>query len=247
MYRHRAFLSLLLALTIVLSCVSAGWATAETDYSLIEEKLLNGSSSPKDIQIMLENAWLNGYDHCKVSRSEESDSFVVEVAVRGLASSVRTLARSEDESDITALMQIRDTLLTHCRSVVDWMNENDICASHFSFVLVDDGKVLQHEYASGAAIASITVSDGKAVRVESVIEPWNTPISDEATVSADAETGSTIVKMEPTYILNTSSKKFHIPTCDSVMRTKEKNRQEFFGPRDELISMGYAPCGSCNP
>ncbi len=27
----------------------------------------------------------------------------------------------------------------------------------------------------------------------------------------------------------------------------EKNKQEFSGNRDEVISMGYAPCKRCNP
>ena len=49
------------------------------------------------------------------------------------------------------------------------------------------------------------------------------------------------------YILNTSTKKFHYPTCSSVNDMKEKNKQEFFGTRDEAISNGYSPCGRCKP
>lgn len=52
---------------------------------------------------------------------------------------------------------------------------------------------------------------------------------------------------QPTYMLNIKSKKFHIPSCESVGRTKIENRREFFGERNELISTGYTPCGSCNP
>lgn len=49
------------------------------------------------------------------------------------------------------------------------------------------------------------------------------------------------------YILNTNTKKFHYPTCSSVNDMKEKNKQEFFGTRDEAISNGYSPCGHCKP
>lgn len=49
------------------------------------------------------------------------------------------------------------------------------------------------------------------------------------------------------YILNTNTKKFHYPTCSSVNNMKEKNKQEFFGTRDEAISNGYSPCGRCKP
>ena len=50
-----------------------------------------------------------------------------------------------------------------------------------------------------------------------------------------------------TYILNTHTKKFHYPDCSSVNEMKEKNKEAFTGSREELIEMGYLPCGICNP
>ena len=49
------------------------------------------------------------------------------------------------------------------------------------------------------------------------------------------------------YVLNTSSKKFHLPGCSSIDRMAEKNKQSYTGTRDDLISQGYDPCGNCNP
>lgn len=49
------------------------------------------------------------------------------------------------------------------------------------------------------------------------------------------------------YVLNTASKKFHLPECSSVSKTKEENRRDYRGSRDDLIAQGYAPCGSCKP
>lgn len=54
-------------------------------------------------------------------------------------------------------------------------------------------------------------------------------------------------KNEITYILNTNTHKFHYPSCRDVDKMKEKNKQEFTGTRDDVIGMGYSPCGHCNP
>ena len=50
-----------------------------------------------------------------------------------------------------------------------------------------------------------------------------------------------------TYILNTSSKRFHDPDCSSVKTIKEHNKQEYTGSRADLIDDGYTACGSCKP
>lgn len=52
---------------------------------------------------------------------------------------------------------------------------------------------------------------------------------------------------EGTYVLNTSSKKFHDPGCSSVSDIKEKNKQGYSGKRADLVSQGYKPCKRCNP
>ncbi len=49
------------------------------------------------------------------------------------------------------------------------------------------------------------------------------------------------------YILNTNTKKFHKPDCQSVKTMKETNKEEYSGSREELIQSGYTPCQSCKP
>ena len=49
------------------------------------------------------------------------------------------------------------------------------------------------------------------------------------------------------YVLNLNTKKFHYPSCRSASTIKEQNKGYHNGTRDEVISMGYAPCGNCNP
>ena len=49
------------------------------------------------------------------------------------------------------------------------------------------------------------------------------------------------------YVLNTNTKKFHIPTCSSVGQMADKNKKYYTGARSEVIAMGYVPCKRCNP
>ena len=49
------------------------------------------------------------------------------------------------------------------------------------------------------------------------------------------------------YVLNTSSRKFHLPACSGAASISEANRQEYAGSRAELVSQGYSPCGTCKP
>lgn len=50
-----------------------------------------------------------------------------------------------------------------------------------------------------------------------------------------------------TYILNTSSKKFHLPGCSGANGMKAENRRESTASREELLAQGYEPCGTCKP
>lgn len=68
-----------------------------------------------------------------------------------------------------------------------------------------------------------------------------------APATAVASTSAPTEKEEYTYILNTSSKKFHLQSCSSVDTIKESNKTEFTGTREELIDKGYEPCGRCKP
>lgn len=72
-------------------------------------------------------------------------------------------------------------------------------------------------------------------------ESWETGDSASSALESQAE------EQETDYVLNTSSKKFHLPDCPSVDSMSGKNRQEYHGTREELIAQGYEPCGSCHP
>ena len=54
-------------------------------------------------------------------------------------------------------------------------------------------------------------------------------------------------RAERTYILNTNTGKFHYPSCRAVKQMSDKNKLEYEGTREEVLDMGYDPCGICNP
>ncbi|MCR5666615.1 MAG: DNA/RNA non-specific endonuclease [Eubacterium sp.] len=67
-----------------------------------------------------------------------------------------------------------------------------------------------------------------------------------STTSSESKKNSSS-KSDADYVLNTNTMKFHLPTCASVKQMSEKNKKTYTGDRQELIDMGYDPCGNCNP
>lgn len=54
-------------------------------------------------------------------------------------------------------------------------------------------------------------------------------------------------QFEFTYVINIKSGKFHDPGCSGVATMSDKNKQIYVGTRDDLLEMGYEPCGQCHP
>lgn len=72
-----------------------------------------------------------------------------------------------------------------------------------------------------------------------------------ATTTTEKETESPkVVETVPvanSYVLNTSTMKFHKPSCRDVEKISQENYATFDGSRDDVIAQGYDPCGHCNP
>ena len=65
--------------------------------------------------------------------------------------------------------------------------------------------------------------------------------------SEKGATGSDEGKGVAEYVLNTNSRKFHLPSCSSVDQMSPKNREDVEDTRENLIAKGYDPCKRCNP
>ena len=73
--------------------------------------------------------------------------------------------------------------------------------------------------------------------VEIVIRDW----------SPERELPEAQTEEETAYVLNTKSRKFHLPECESVQDIQPGNREDYTGTRAALIEEGYSPCKRCNP
>ena len=82
-----------------------------------------------------------------------------------------------------------------------------------------------------------------AESVEPIVdEPGRTESSDP-----DPDSRSASEDVEISYVLNTNTMRFHYPYCRSVGQMSEKNRKNYSGTREDLITDGYTPCGICKP
>ena len=69
-------------------------------------------------------------------------------------------------------------------------------------------------------------------------ENWDEGAAGSASGPEAGETGAD-------YILNTGSKKIHLPDCPSVDSIKEENKEEYHGAPGDLLEEGYSFCGNC--
>ena len=90
----------------------------------------------------------------------------------------------------------------------------------------------------------INYADGSS---SSTSGPNNTTSSSKPTASVEQDTNKNENAASTKYVLNTSTKKFHYPTCGSAGRIATKNYAESNESRDSLIAQGYSPCGNCDP
>ena len=65
--------------------------------------------------------------------------------------------------------------------------------------------------------------------------------------TALSDSGTATEKGATEYVLNTNSKKFHVPSCSSVDQMSAKNRQDVTDTRENIIGRGFDPCKRCNP
>ena len=110
--------------------------------------------------------------------------------------------------------------------------------------------------ARGVQMEALSVEDGGAGVCFHVYVYNNQPgvVIDYATGGNWLDGGSQqAAQSEPTqaagatYLLNTSSKKFHDESCTQGQNIKEENAETFRGTREELLQRGYEPAGCCKP
>ena len=88
------------------------------------------------------------------------------------------------------------------------------------------------------------VSDGSSITWSSAPDTEGVSGSE---ASSDLQPDGDLTGQTTSYVLNQNTMKFHMPDCSSVAQMKEENRVYFEGTREEIMEMGYTPCGQCEP
>lgn len=116
------------------------------------------------------------------------------------------------------------------KSGVTWYSSNNKVAT-----VSGSGKVTAKK--AGTAIITAKTSNGLKATCKITVKAK----------AATTVTNNTSSSGKCTYVLNTNTKKFHLPSCSSVNDMKDKNKKEVTCSREEVIADGYQPCKRCNP
>jgi len=106
--------------------------------AMLESSLENGFSPQKDLQAMLNNALLNGYDYSSVTYIEASNTFKVELAIDGFSSAVTSLVNSKSDDAAKEIAQAKEAVISHYEAILDlfgMVGRDDI---NCFFKLLDD-------------------------------------------------------------------------------------------------------------
>lgn len=112
-----------------------------------------------------------------------------------------------------------------------------------TIVAVSDGaKITWNGKPAGDGTAQTREATVAPAQETTAAQPGETAAasSEETAASSKAEA----IKIDTVYVLNTKSKKFHLPSCNSL---PTGNRRDTDMSREEIISEGYEPCKRCNP
>lgn len=101
----------------------------------------------------------------------------------------------------------------------------------------------------------VSITDGENIMWGGTVDKTDYKNTDykntdyEGTEYKNTEINSTEDNSENTYdyVINTNTRKFHKPDCESVEDILDKNRENYSGERENLIKEGYTPCKRCNP
>jgi DNA-entry nuclease len=147
-----------------------------------------------------------------------------------------------------------DGMLPFENMVADYVKETDHHVLYRVTPVFDGGNLV----ASGVLIEAESVED-KGAGVEFCVYCYNAQpgvtidyaagANRRSGTAADGGAGSAqnAKEQQRTYVLNTSSHKFHSPDCPGVAQIRDKNKKTFTGTREEVLAQGYSPCGTCKP
>ena len=145
-------------------------------------------------------------------------------------STASTETKTEAETEATIKETERKTETTTAETYTDKIAEETTVIETYYKEQDTEPETNENEY------VETETEEEYAPIVEPVTDEENIPIVEEEPKDEGRD-----------YVINTNTGKFHYPSCSSVNRIKSYNREDYYGTRDELINMGYEPCGNCHP
>ena len=121
-----------------------------------------------------------------------------------------------------------------------------------NLLLADTLEYVDSEETDANLLFSGTLLDSKIVELTSEVEPdaVQTPIPQSSAISSNnfnTHDNPDQQQTNASYVLNTSTMKFHYPNCKDVKKIAPDNYATFDGTSDEAQAKGYSSCGHCNP
>jgi len=133
----------------------------------------------------------------------------------------------------------------------DAKTDDITCESSGGSFTNDDGKLSFIADKSGNYKVYITCGNTESNSLTLKIENKKEMAEEaERKEEAGTQTEQETTSQQPqatSYVINTSTRKFHYPSCKDVSKISSENYSTYEGVRDDLINQGYSPCGHCNP
>ena len=193
-----------------------------------------------DIVIMLEEALSEmEWSYSCVTLNSEKGIFVIDLALDGLTEYLLLLKKEGYDETFDQWVQVKGIMLSLYESILDMFKTIHREDLRLILNIVNDDAYIREDYSTISHNPLLSIGVFGSISIDEMADGFvfETPLPKETPE----------IKTESVYILNKNSWKFHIPSCDSVTKMKEKNKKEFKGDRQDLIDMGYTPCGICHP
>ena len=124
---------------------------------------------------------------------------------------------------------------------------NNLVCSSSGGTFSNDGTALTFSAdTDGMYILYVSCGDIKSNEITIEVEDKAAKAAREAAEVQQAEQQPAQQQLT-TYVINTSTGKFHTSSCSDVSKISPDNYMTYEGNRDDLINQGYSPCGHCNP
>ena len=121
--------------------------------------------------------------------------------------------------------------------------------SHESAPTAGSTESLVTEQITTTTIETTTSTKAKTTTTTTTTTKVTTTTKPTTTIKTTTK-ATTVLNEKPVqsaYVLNISTLKFHRGNCRHIKTMDAENRQNFTGSREQIIGMGYSPCGTCKP